>query len=648
MFKKISFFAISFVLFSAGPTFAQSETEPETEPASNMDQIIVTGARTPLTINQLGSAATVITRDDIEQRQVRYVTDLLRAVPGFSISHTGVAGSQTQVRVRGSEANHVLVLIDGVRANDPATGDEFRWEYLTTGDIERVEIVRGPQSSLWGSDAMAAVVHIITRKGNGDPAFNGYVEGGSFDTSNAGLSGTFGGPGWSVSAGIENLETEGSNISRTGTEKDGSDITTASLAVQLNATNAVTLDFSLRVTDAYSQFDPVDFFVTGLPIDGDVATAADSLYAQVGARIGTEDSRVAHRLSARYFDSDNRNLVDGSKASSSASDRTTLMYQADISLGENILALALEHERTTFEQRGEIVFGDPNQIQEMDVTSIIADYQGLSHDRFTWLVSARFDDNSDFDDVVSGRLSLAYDVSNTTTLRGAVGTGYKNPTFTERFGFFPGQFIGNPELKPESSTSFDIGIDQELLDGAMMLQASLFRQDLEDEINGFVFDPMTFMSTAENMPGTSTRSGAELSAQWRPNDSFDMGASYTYTDSKEENALGEEVAEVRRPRHAGALSLGYHTADRRFSAALAADYGGTRTDVFFPPFPEPSETVTLDSYWLLDLTLQYKITASSSLFARGSNLLDEDYEQVYGYQTPGRAAYLGIRLNFGE
>jgi len=644
MSTKTKLLAASFIILVGGPAIAQNQAEP----SKLIDQIIVTGARTPLTINQIGSAATVITRSDIERRQARYVSDLLRAVPGFSVSHTGVAGSQTQVRVRGSEANHVLVLIDGVRANDPATGDEFRWEYLTTGDVERVEIVRGPQSSLWGSDALAAVVHVITRKGTGDTTFNGYVEGGSFDTRNAGLSSTFGGSNWSASAGIEYLDTEGSNISRTGTEKDESDITTASLAAQVNATKAVTLDFSLRATDAYSQFDPVDFFVTGLPVDGDVATDTDTLYAQIGVRVGTKDSRVSHRLSTRYFDSDNRNLVDGSEDSSTASDRFTVAYQADIGLGENLLALALEHEHTNFEQRGAIGFGDPNQQQDMDITSFIADYQGLSHDRMTWLISARFDDNSNFDDAISGRLSLAYDVSDTTTLRGAVGTGYKNPTFTEMFGYFPGQFVGNPDLKPEQSTSIDIGIDQELLDGAMILQASLFRQDLEDEINGFVFDSMTFLATAENMPGTSTRSGAELGAQWRLNESFNLGASYTYTDSEEENFLGEKVQEVRRPRHAGSLSLGYRSSNRRFNAALAADYGGTRTDVFFPPFPEPSETVTLDSYWLLDLTLHYELTKSSSLFARGTNLLDEEYEQVYGYQTPGRAGYLGIRLNFGQ
>jgi vitamin B12 transporter len=164
----------------------------------DIDQIIVTGARTPLTINQIGSALSVITREDIERRETRYVADLLRSVPGFSVSHTGVAGSQTQVRVRGAEANHILVLIDGVRANDPATGDEFRWEYLSTGNIERIEVVRGPQSSLWGSDAVSAVVHIITRSDQSASSTRGYAEGGSFNTTNAGLNGVLVGDRWSL------------------------------------------------------------------------------------------------------------------------------------------------------------------------------------------------------------------------------------------------------------------------------------------------------------------------------------------------------------------------------------------------------------------------------------------------------------------
>jgi vitamin B12 transporter len=644
MFKKFPLLVITGTLLACGPATAQSTSETSTD----IDQIIVVGARTPLALNQIGNATTLITRDQIEQRQARYVTDLLRSVPGFSVNHTGVAGSQTQVRVRGAEANHVLVLIDGVRANDPATGDEFRWEYLTTGNIERIEIVRGPQSALWGSDAVAAVVHVITRDGNGEANLSTYVEGGSNNTGNIGASGAVGSTNWSLSGGVEYVSTDGSNISREGSEEDDSDLTTVSLAARFSATDALSFDAQLRALDAYSQFDPVDFFVTGLPTDGDVATQTDNFNASVGAKLESPAGRVTNQVHARYYESDNRNFSDGVQNSSAASDRTTFAFQSDINLGENRLSLALEQERTKFEQRGDIVFGDPNQNQEMDVTSAIAEYQGLSNEQFTWLLSGRFDDNSDFDDAVNGRLSLAYQLSDVTKLRGSVGTGQKNPTFTERYGFFPGQFVGNPELLPERSVSYEVGLDRDFLDGALALQLTLFQQDLRDEIDGFVFDFDTFLATAENKDGKSERSGVELSSQWQVNERFGLGASYTYTDAAEQNATGEDVRELRRPRHAGSLSVNFQSSSERIRANMTADYGGDRDDIFFPPFPALPEIVTLQSYWLLDLTAQYQLTPSFGIYVKGTNLLDEDYEQVYGYSTLGRAGYVGIRADFGQ
>lgn len=610
---------------------------------ADFDQILVTGARTPLTINQIGSAVTVITRDEIEQRQARHVSDLLRAVPGFSLSHTGVVGSQTQVRVRGAEANHILVMIDGVRANDPATGDEFRWEYLATGNIERIEIVRGPQSSLWGSDAISAVVHIITRKASAEPGFDGYVEGGSDSTSNAGINGAISVGRLSLSGGVERLATGGGNISRTGTEEDESDLTTTTLAAQITATDRLSFDVGIRAADAYTQFDPVDYYVTGLPVDGDVATDSRNFLAHAGAKLLTANDRIAHHFDARFFESDNQSLIDNVKDASTASERLTLAYQADIKFDKNVLSLGAEHGRSQYEQAGAIVFGDPNQSQKMDVSSLVTEYQGLSHDKLSWILSARFDDNSEFDNALNGRLSLAYRLSPNTTLRGGLGTGQKNPTFTERFGYFPAQFIGNENLKPERSVSYDIGVDQRALDGALQLQVSLFQQDLKDEIDGFVLDPVTFLSTAENMAGESRRSGIELAAQWTLNERFALGGHYTYTDSS-----AEGLSEIRRPRHSGGISANYRALNERFSTSLNADYGGTRNDTFFAPWPAPPEIVTLGNYWLVDLTIQYQASPTISLFAKGSNLLDEDYEQVYGYRTAGRAAFVGTRMSFGR
>ena len=626
----------------------QANAQTGTTTEEPIDQIIVSGARSPIDISRIGSATTVITRADLERRQARYVTDVLRTVPGFAVSQTGVAGSQTQVRVRGSEANHVLVLIDGVRANDPATGDEFRWEYLATGNIERVEIVRGPQSALWGTDAVGAVVNIITTNSGSRQGGDFYAESGSNSSTNLGANGAFNIGAWALSAGVEHLDTDGENISRTGDEDDGSDLTTALLGARYDGGGRLSVNAGLRAVDANSQFDAVDFIATGLPADSNSETRSDEVIGNLGATLRSQNDQLTLHARIRYFDSDNRNFVDDVQDSSSASERWSYELQSDISMGDNMLVLALEHIDTDFRQRGAAVFGDPNQDQDMQITSAIGEYQHTAGDRLTWILSGRYDSNSDFDDIFTGKASLAYQWNDATRLRASAGTGQKTPTFTERFGFFPGQFAGNPELRPERSTSFEAGIDRDLLSGALSLQVTAFLQELRDEINGFVFDPDTFLATAENRPGASERSGIEVAAQWRLNDAFHLSASYTYTDASEEDDAGQSVVELRRPKHMGNITLDFASPGDRFGATLAADYGGTRFDNFFPPFPEPQQTVTLSNYWLVDLTARFRVTDSLTLFARGSNLLDEEYEQVFGYRTLGRTGYVGLRADFGR
>ena len=200
------------------------------------------------------------------------------------------------------------------------------------------------------------------------------------------------------------------------------------LGGRLQATEALTFDIGVRVADSLSEYDPIDFFMTGLPIDGDYIQEADNLYADIRTTLRWPNSRYAHRLSVRQFISDNRNLVEGIEESSTAASRTSLMYQSDITLGVHRLSLALEHEPTDFEQRGPIVFGDPNQDQDVDGTSFVADFGANLSEQLTVLLSARFDDNSDFDNATTGRVSVAYLLSDRMKLRANVGTGQKNPT----------------------------------------------------------------------------------------------------------------------------------------------------------------------------------------------------------------------------
>ncbi|MEQ8516941.1 MAG: TonB-dependent receptor plug domain-containing protein, partial [Chromatocurvus sp.] len=306
------------------PALAQT---PPTDTA--MEQVMVTAARVPIDLRHIGSATSVFTRDDIERRQARYVTDLLRTVPGFAVSRSGGPGSQTQVRVRGAEANHVLVLIDGVRANDPATSDEFPWEQLSTGAVERIEIVRGAQSALWGSEAVAAVVNISTRGGRGSGSnASTYLEGGSNNTRNIGANGTLSHGPWTVDASAERLDTAGENISRIGAERDGAELASGHIGLRYADDSAVGFQASLRGTDSTSAFDPTNF-ATGLPGDADRITESGNVTAQLVGTLETHGGRVSWHARTAFFDSEHRNFADGAENSSTSSSRVTFTLQSD-------------------------------------------------------------------------------------------------------------------------------------------------------------------------------------------------------------------------------------------------------------------------------------------------------------------------------
>ena len=176
-----------------------------------------------------------------------------------------------------------------------------------------------------------------------------------------------------------------------------------------------------------------------------------------------------------------------------------------------------------------------------------------------------------------------------------------------------------------------------------MVELAVFQQDIKDEIDGFVFDLESSLFTASNLDTGSKRSGIELGTHWSLSESLGLDINYTYTDATENS-----TRELRRPRHAGSVQIGFGSLESRGRLTLAADYGGTRQDVFFPPWPNPSEIVTLKNYWLVDLSAQYAVSDNLTLFVRGSNLLDTEYEQVYGYRTQGRSTYAGIRASFGN
>lgn len=622
--------------------------ETPVQQRADIEETIVTASLLPIEPARIASAYTVIDREAIDNRSPLLVSDLLRNVPGMAVSRNGVLGSSTQVRVRGAEANHLLVLIDGVEANDPGQGDEFNWGTLTASDVERIEVIRGPQSALYGSDAVAGVVNIITRDAEEPFSAGIFSEAGSFNTYSNGVNLAVQNDQYSVRLGASHLESDGDNISRTGDEEDGYENTTLSLKGRAKLTDNFSLTLSARQQDGENEFDLTDFS-TGLPGDADAYTEFLSRTGGLSADISTLDGHWQHRLTARYSRNENDNFSYGASSGTNATTKNQYQYLSSINWADKSQSLTFlfEREEEDFEQRGTAQpWGDPNQDRERDTDSVGAEYRGTYFDKLTLSASARFDDNSEFDSAETYKLEGAWQLTGTSRLRAVWGTAVKNPTFSERYGFFT-NFLGNPNLIPEESTSWELGLDQSLFEDKLLVSLTWFDAELEDEINGFVWNNDYFAYTAENVDGTSERQGVEVEVTALLSESVQLSGSYTYTDSEQEDGLGGEMEELRRAKHLASVTLGWDISNK-LQFNLNAQYNGEQKDEFFPPYPQPSEILTLDDYTLVNLNLNYSATDQLALYVKVENALDEDYEEVFGYQTLGVGGYVGIRYQFSQ
>lgn len=622
------------------------------EEAVELDDLVVTAALEPISAQDVASSITIITREEIEQRQVKTLAELLRDVPGFAVSQAGGPGTQTQIRVRGAEANQLLVLMDGIRANDPASADEFQFQYASTANIERIEIIRGPQSAIWGTDALAGVINIIRRKNVSNQYLAAEAEYGSFNSLSVGADGGVSRDHYQLSGGISYMQTDGTNISREGIEDDGAENTNANASLEIESSDALHLVFSGQHVDSKTDFDDFDFFETGLPVDADRVTEARRNYLRGEARFDPRGNPFSGSFSVNWLDTENDNFADGVWDSSTAAESLELTLKASILLGSgdkqnHRLTFALDHDDVDFVQRGTpTFFGDPNQDQSYDAMGYAAEYVGTPLEGFTWTLNGRLDDFSDFDDAFSWQLAASQRINSRLKIRGSAGTGSKAPTFTERYGFYADYFIGNPDLKPEKSEGWEIGLETQFNENKYRLSAVYFDQELNDEIDGFVFDPETFLFTAKNKEGVSDRKGVELVFNGQATKSFSFDASYTYLQATETDALENKSTEVRRPRHMASFNLQYWFVGDRGNLNLNINYNGEQLDNYFPPPFFGLEQVELDAYTVVDLAAAWKLTGNIELIGRVSNLFDEDYEEILGFARPGRAIYAGLRGRF--
>ncbi|MEM8792497.1 MAG: TonB-dependent receptor [Pseudomonadota bacterium] len=613
-----------------------------------MDEILVTGGLRPISTSETGRAFTVITGEQLEERGTRYVADALRQVPGLAVSRTGSFGGFTQVRVRGAEANQVLVLIDGVEVSPAATG-ELDFGSLIVADIERIEVIRGPQSALFGSNASAGVIQIITRRGaRNDLSFGGTFEGGSDATALASGHVSGGGETWDGALSLSFRRTDGFNVA-TGTddregEEDGDRNITFNAKGNLDITEDLAVGGTFRLVDRESDFDDQLFplvpdATTGLVVDSDSVNDARDLSLSVFGRYEMLDDALVHELRFEFADSVSDTEVDGITVFSSEGQRFTGSAQSSYAFGlgpaENLFTAALEVE----EEINEASTGD----QTRTLIGLIGDYQGTFYEDFALQAGIRYDINDEFENALTYSIGASYTHSPTgTRLHGSVGRGVVNPTFTEQFGFVPGSFIGNPDLEPEETFQWDIGVEQSLFDDRLILDATYFRGNVNEEIVGS-FDQAALLPTSVNAPGESPRQGVELQMTATPIDPLTLIASYTYTLAEEGST---DLQEVRRPRHMASFDALYRFLDDRARLNFGVTYTGDQRDSDFTAGTFPAPLTTLDDFILLSIQGSYQATDNVELFARVENATNADYQEVLNFETQGVAGFAGLRVQF--
>lgn len=644
--------SVSICALSLGAAQAQSVAEPALAP-----DFVVTATRSPLAISQAGSAISVITGEEIAKESPKSPVDVLRRVPGVTVVETGGPGGTSTVRIRGAEAGQTLVLIDGIRVNDPSSGaGEFDFANLSAVDIERIEVLRGPQSALYGSDAMGGVINVITRKGKGAPRFSIGGEGGSYGTSaaRAAVSGGSGPVSYAFSTtGFDTagFSRYGYRIGRIGNTR----------AFPLEADSAERLGGAGRVTVAIAP--DVELEVGGYTSYNEAQY--DAAFGALPDSPSQSQQRLYEghtRLTAYAFGGLLKNtvLVSGSRTnrhyrdissfalptlswsdSGYTGDRFSVEYQGDLKLGAfGLLTFGAKAERERFTSTGRDVLPFQTPLHETNdasqtTRSVYALHQFSPFENLYLSLGGRLDSIEDGDAFGTWRATAAYEIPDSgTKLRGSFGTGAKAPTLYQQFD----PFYGTPGLQSEHSIGFDLGVDQRLLDDRLLLSATFFAnrfRDLIDFASSPTCRPDQAFGCYVNVDRART-TGVELSADAEVIPTWlRVKAVYTHLDAIDEET---DLRLARRPQDQGRLGL-VVTPMAGLSIEPAVVLVGTR-------YSSGGEQNKLQPYARFDIYADYRINDTFSIYARAENLTDARYQEVYDYGTAGRSFYAGLRATW--
>ncbi len=567
-------------------------------------------------MHKVGSSVTVLDAEELQERNIRFVSDALKAIPSLQISTTGGRGGMTQVRLRGSEANHTLVLLDGMRVSDASTG-EFDLARMTLEGIERIEVLLGPQSTLYGSDAAAGVILITTKKGEGPLSGNVSASVGSHDLNEQSFQIGGGHQGWDYAVSGTHIDTDGissASAQRGNTEEDAYNLKN----IKLRAGYDHQLFSSWIVYSRDSSLVEFDDWAAGMAVDSliNVTSRATEALSWV-LELPLLDNRFQNQLQVSHAQNDSDTLSFWGP-SFTYTDRETVDYKGSFELNENhTIQFGAEHISES------LVTGGVNR--EIDINGTFLQWLA-SVGQLDLSLGMRRDDHEQFGDHDTHRVTASYNVNDNWRLRGVYGTGFKAPTLVE---LYDATWAGNNiNLKPEETESVELGI--EFQRDALRTGINWFEQDVENQIQWLCAG---WVCQNQNAMQADSR-GVELSAgfAWK---ALQIDGSITWMDSSQTSAAGVVSDKLRVADRSGNLQASYNYDDGRIWGQVL--YKDDRLD---------TGNNIVAGYTVLNIGGSYDLSDEITLLASIDNLLDESYEEVYSYGTAGRSGRVTFRWDF--
>lgn len=641
--------ALLLATLAAGPeAAAQSSTLPT---------LVVTPTLSPVPEDEVGNSLTVITAREIEEQHYQTLPEALRSVPGLHVVQSGPNGALTSIFTRGANSNQTLVLLNGRPIGDPsAANGAFNFAHLPLFNVRQIEVLRGPASSLYGSQAIGGVINIITKGGEGEPTVGGMVEVGTRNslTTVANANGRFEGVGFDLTLSRvhgDGFSTTPENLRPPGAvdEADGYSNLSGSLALDAEITETVSASFFGAVIDTQSDLD-LD------PEDPDAREVTRQYFLDASLTGSFFDGIWSPTLSAGYSDysrndkdqPDDLDLLGfGFNSADVDNDgqRWGVELRNDFAIDENNLLTVggkYEHEAFTAEGvqdfAGFVITSDSEA--DRDTWALYGQHRFSWDDRFFLTGSLRYDLPEGSDNALTWSITPLYHHKETgTKIRGSVGTAFKAPSLYELYGFSPNNFgnafMGNPDLEPERSFGWEVGVEQTLLEDRVIVGATWFHNDIEDAINT-VFTP-SFDSTTVNNRDLKTY-GVEAFIDVVPIDSVHLRLDYTFTETEFQD---DGTRAFRRPRHQfnGTLAIELVDGLTVTGNLLAA---GERYDLDY----DTGAPIKPEAYMVVNMAVDYEVMEGVQVFARAENLLDEEYETADGFAGEGVQLFLGLRARY--